>query len=353
MTGQKQMEEKKMHRKYLALAGILGLAAVTVGGCKGGEEETVKNIKIGITLYDQYDTFVSELMTEFTEYAADKEETTGIAINLEILDSSQSQLTQNEQVKSLIDKGCDVVCVNLVDRTEPTTITDLAESKNVPIIFFNRELVAEDLERWSELYYVGADASQSGVLEGELAADAFKKNTVMDKNGDGICQYMVLEGEAGHQDSIVRTEYSVNTMIESGVEVEKLGYAIANWNRAQAQTKTAALLTQYAGKIELIIANNDDMALGAIDALRESHISREDWPGVVGIDGTEVGLNAVKNGDMLGTVYNDKEGQAREMLNLAFAIATSGTKKDILLIDGKYVRTPYHKVTLDNIEDYE
>ena len=175
----------------------------------------------------------------------------------------------------------------------------------------------------------------------------------MDKNGDGICQYVVLEGEAGHQDSIVRTEYSVNTMIESGVEVEKLGYAIANWNRAQAQTKTAALLTQYAGKIELIIANNDDMALGAIDALRESHISREDWPGVVGIDGTDVGLNAVKNGDMLGTVYNDKEGQAREMLNLAFAIATSGTKEDIPLIDGKYVRTPYHKVTLDNIEDYE
>lgn len=78
-----------MHRKYLALAGILGLAAVTVGGCKGGEEETVKNIKIGITLYDQYDTFVSELMTEFTEYAADKEESTGIAINLEILDSDR------------------------------------------------------------------------------------------------------------------------------------------------------------------------------------------------------------------------------------------------------------------------
>lgn len=186
------------------------------------------------------------------------------------MDASQSQLTQNEQVKSLIEKGCDVICVNLVDRTEPTTITDLAENKQVPIIFFNRELVAEDLERWSELYYVGADALQSGVLEGELAANAFKTNAKMDKNGDDICQYVVLEGEAGHQDSIVRTEYSVNTLIENGVEAEKLGYAMANWNRAQAQTKTAALLTQFSGKIELIIANNDDMALGAIDALRDS-----------------------------------------------------------------------------------
>ena len=292
-------------------------------------------------------------MTKFTEYAADKEEATGVAINVELMNASQSQLTQNEQVKSLIEKGCDVICVNLVDRTEPTAITDLAESKQVPIIFFNRELVAEDLERWSELYYVGADALQSGVFEGELAANAFKTNAKMDKNGDDICQYVVLEGEAGHQDSIVRTEYSVNTLIENGVEAEKLGYAMANWNRAQAQTKTAALLTQFSGKIELIIANNDDMALGAIDALRDSQIPREDWPGVVGIDGTDAGLLAVENGEMLGTVYNDKEGQAREMLNLAFAIVTNGDKDSIPLIDGKYVRTPYHKVTQENVEDYK
>ena len=211
-----------MHRKYLALAGVLSLVTVTAGGCKSGEEETVKNIKIGVTLYDQYDTFLSEMMTEFTEYAADKEEESKVTINLEILDASKSQLTQNEQVKSLIEKGCNVVCVNLVDRTEPTTITDFAENNNVPIIFFNRELVAEDLERWKDLYYVGADASESGTLEGELAADAFKENAAMDKNSDGICQYVVLEGEAGHQDSIVRTEYSVNTMVEKGVETLKI-----------------------------------------------------------------------------------------------------------------------------------
>ena len=332
-----------MCRKYLVLAGVLCIVAVNVGGCKSSEEETIKNIKIGVTLYDQYDTFLSEMMAKFTKYTADKEEESGVAINMEIMDASQSQLPQNEQVKSLIDKGCDVICVNLVDRTEPTTITDLAENNNVPIIFFNRELVAEDLERWTELYYVGADASESGTLEGELAADAFKTDSSMDKNGDGICQYVVLEGEAGHQDSIVRTEYSVNTMAEKGVETEKLGYAIANWNRAQAQTKTAAMLTQFDNKIEL----------GAIDALKASQIPKEEWPGVVGIDGTDVGLNAVKNEEMLGTVYNDKEGQAQEILNLAFAIATNGKTDEIPLLNGKYVRIPYHKVTLDNVEEYE
>jgi len=333
-----------MHRKYLALAGVLSLVTVTAGGCKGSEEKDVKNIKIGVTLYSQYDTFISELMTEFTEYAADKEESSGVAINLEILDASQSQLTQNEQVKNLIDKGCDVVCVNLVDRTEPTTITDLAENNQVPIIFFNRELVTEDLERWSELYYVGADASQSGVLEGEIAADAFKKNADIDKNGDGICQYVVLEGEAGHQDSIVRTEYSVNTMVEKGVETEKLGYAIANWNRAQAQTKMAALLTQFDGKIEMIIANNDDMALGAVDALKEAEIPQEEWPAIFGIDGTDVGQTALSKGELKGTVYNDKEGQAQAMLSLAMQLAAGGSLEDLNLQDGKYIRLPYKKM---------
>ena len=336
----------------MTIAGLACLLAVEASGCGNTGGGQVTSIRIGVSVYDQYDTFLSEMMEGFTAYAAEKEESSKIAINVEILDASKSQLTQNEQVKSLIEKGCDVVCVNLVDRTEPTTITDLAEKNDVPVIFFNRELVAEDLERWSELYYVGADASESGRLEGELAADAFKNDSTMDKNGDGICQYVVLEGEAGHQDSIVRTEYSVNTMVEQGVETEKLGYAMANWNRAQAQTKTAAMLTQFGGEIELIMANNDDMALGAIDALKASGMSKESWPVVVGIDGTSGGLDAVRTSEMLGTVYNDKEGQAKEMLNLAFALATNEDKDDIPLIDGKYVRTPYHKVTLDNIEEY-
>lgn len=71
------------------------------------------------------------------------------------------------------------------------------------------------------------------------------------------------------------------------------------------------------------------------------------------VDRTDEGIEAVKNEEILGTVYNDKEGQAREMLNLAFVIATDGDKSDIPLIDGKYVRTPYHKLTLENIEESE
>ena len=102
-----------------------------------------------------------------------------------------------------------------------------AKSADVPVIFFNRELVEEDLERWEKLYYVGAVALESGIMQGEIVAEAYEKDPEkLDKNGDGVLQYVMLEGEAGHQDAIIRTEYAVNTIIESGIKMEKLDHAL-------------------------------------------------------------------------------------------------------------------------------
>lgn len=332
---------------------ILSLMAGILSGCgKEAQEEEIKSIKIGVSVYDQYDTFISQLIDRFNMYASEKEAETGIAINIEVYNAADSQSAQNGQIEAMVNDGCNVVCVNLVDRTEPTTIIDMAEKNNVPVIFFNRELVEEDLERWEQLYYVGAKAFESGIMEGEIAAETFKGDADADKNGDGIFQYIVLEGEAGHQDAIVRTEYSVSTIIEKGVEVEKLNYAIANWNRAQAQTKMAQMLGEYGSAIELVLANNDDMALGAIDALKAAQLPQESWPIVVGIDGTAVGLEAVRSGEMAGTVYNDKEGQAKAMLELAYALSTGGSLKDLGLENGKYIRLPYEKVGADEVEEY-
>lgn len=254
-------------------------------------------------------------------------------------------------------KGCDVICVNLVDRTEPTTITDMAEKNDVPIIFFNRELVAEDLERWEKLYYVGADAFGSGIIEGELAAETFQSDPKYDKNGDDICQYVVLEGEAGHQDAIVRTEYSVNTLVEKGVKAEKLGYAIANWKRAQAQTKMTTLLEQYGERIELILANNDDMALGAIDALKASELPKDEWPIIVGSTEPTWASEPSKTARWQERPITTRRGRQEAMLKLAFVLSEkdpdSGlTLENIPIQDEKYVRMPYYRVTLDNVEEY-
>ena len=324
-------------KQRISGALILTLGASMLVGCELPERNTqVKSIKIGVTLYDQYDAFLSELMEDFNTYAAAKEEETGIAINVEVYNASQSQATQNNQVEAMAQDGCDIICVNLVDRTDPTTVIDLAEKNDIPVIFFNRELVEEDLERWDKLYYVGAKAFESGMMEGQIAKVITKP---LDKLG-----LAVNEVEQGNLDA--------NFNIHGTIEVEKLGYAIANWNRAQAQNKMTQLLSQNGNKIELVIANNDDMAVGAIDALKASDLSREEWPVVVGIDGTDVGLEAVKNGEMVGTVYNDKEGQAKGMLELSFALATGGNLEDLNLEDGKYIRMPYAKVGPDDVDEY-
>lgn len=333
------------------LAGACAIL-LTLSGCTMQQPEQTESIKLGVTVYDQYDTFISQLMEEFKQYAGKVEEENGIAITIEMYNASDSQTTQNSQVEKMINDGCDVICVNLVDRTEPTTVIDLAEKSNVPVIFFNRELVEEDLERWEQLYYVGAKAFESGILEGQIAAETWKSNALLDKNQDGVLQYLVLEGEAGHQDTIVRTEYAVNTIMENGIEVEKIGYAIANWNRAQAQTKMAQMLTEYGTDIELVLANNDDMALGAIDALKAAEIAREGWPFIVGIDGTDVGLEAVRSGEMSGTVYNDKEGQARAMLDLAYHLSTDGDLSGLNLENKKYIRLPYSKVLPEDVQTF-
>ena len=311
-----------MFAKKMTIAGLACLLAVEASGCGNTGGGQVTSIRIGVSVYDQYDTFVSEMINHFNEYASEVSASmdSNVSVNIDVYNAAASQTTQNNQVKTMLEDGCDIICVNLVDRTEPVTIIDMAEKKDVPVIFFNRELVEQDLERWDKLYYVGAKAFESGIMQGEMAADIFKNDPAADKNGDGVFQYIVLEGEADHQDAIVRTEYAVSTITDQGVPVEKLGYAIANWNRAQANTKMSQLLTEYGDQIELVLSNNDDMALGAADAMKAAGIDQAEWPVILGIDGTDVGLAALKNGEITGTVYNDKEGQEEKMFDLALMI---------------------------------
>ncbi len=336
---------RRYSRKIFVWVVCVVLTTGMLSGC-GKKAPESNEIKIGVCCYDQYDTFLSQLIKCFEKCVED-------GVNVEYVYASQSQIAQNEQVEKLIAKGVDVLCVNLVDRTAPNTIIELAKKADVPIIFFNRELVEEDITQWPKLYYIGSDAFESGRMQGELAANMIRReSSKADKNGDGRIQYVVLEGEAGHQDAIVRTEYSVNTLIDEGVEVDKVGYAIANWNRAQAQTKMAQLIERNGDGIELVLANNDDMALGAVDAYNSAKISADERPLIFGIDGTDVGLEAVVNKTIMGTIYNDKEGQARAMYDLAMALAKGESVSSLNLEDGRYIRTHYEKVDAANVLQY-
>ena len=406
-------------RKAMAVCLSLSICLLPLlSACQRKEEnKEKKKLQIGVTIYDSYDTFLSGYMTAF-EKEISKKRAEGVEIGLFRYNAAGSQPLQNEQVEEMLEKDCDVLCVNLVDRTAPSEIIDMAKKKNVPIIFFNRELVDEDLAQWNQLYYVGADAKQSGVLQGEMAAEDIlseepekptpevplaspedeeeaseksqdkagnaeeiqdfvlqksredleilereaspeesrtnaeegveKKQLILsprvDKNGDGVIQYLMFEGEAGHQDAIVRTEYSVNTLMQQGIPMEKLSYAIANWSRAEAQSKMMQFYPEFQDQIELILSNNDDMALGVLDAYDKIGLPKDKRPFIYGIDGTTVGLEAVKKGNLMGTVYNDEQGQAKALFQLAYRLGTGKKAPEDEGENKKIIRLPYQKV---------
>lgn len=343
---------KKYKKKYIFpfLFSFLCLS-LALAGCQETDENTEKDIQIGIVVYDEYDTFIAGLTDSFMN-GVSEETKKGRRITVKRYNADGSQITENEQVEDMIERGCNVICVNLVDRTDPSMIIETARKADVPVIFFNRELVEKDLQSWNKLYYVGADALESGIIQGKIAAELWQSDPSYDKNGDHVLQYVVLEGEAGHQDAIVRSEYSVNTLVEEGITVDKCESSIANWKRGQAQTKMSQFINKYGDSIELVLANNDDMALGAIDEYLARKIDRKNRPIIVGIDGTDVGLQAIIEGDMAGTVYNDKEGQANAMLHLAIAAVTGEGFDKLPYYDGKYIRFPYVRITEENIKEY-
>lgn len=328
------------------LVCLCGLSA-----CGMPEKRETEKINIGLASYNQSDTYINELVSCFKE-ECNRLETNQHKISVTVQDAAGSQKIQNDQVKRLIKEGCNVLCVNLADRTNPSEIIEAAKESDIPLIFFNREPVAEDLNQWEKLYYVGAKAKQSGVMQGELAADLIWERKTVDRNKDGKIQYVVLEGEMGHQDAIVRTESAVDSLKEKGVELEKLSYEIANWNRAQAQNRMTQMINQYNNQIELVLANNDDMALGAIDAYEKLGYTETDIPAFLGIDGTDEGLEAVLEEKMAATVYNDKEAQANAMAQLARQLVTGEKMKKVEFENQRYIYLPYEKVTKDNVQDF-
>ena len=228
-------------------AGAAALVLAVFGGAlfylDREEQETPKtSMRIGVLLYRGDDTFIGTLRGAIEEEAKEYEMETGIKVTLDIMDAKGSQMTQNSQVERLISLGCDALCVNMVDRSAASGVIDKAMAEDIPIVFFNREPVEEDMNRWDKLYYVGVDPKESAVLQGQILVDAYKENPkILDENGDGTVSYVLLEGESSHQDSLIRTEWSIQTLKDGGVPIERITGGIANWERSQA----SALMEQW------------------------------------------------------------------------------------------------------------
>ena len=332
------------------LAACMG-AAVLIGvwqymGRENGRQMDKNSIRIGVLLYRGDDTFIGTLRSGLEDRAKEYEQETGIKVKLDIMDAKGSQNTQNSQVERLISLGCDALCINSVDRSSASIIIDKAMDAGTPVVFFNREPVEEDMNRWEKLYYVGADAKESAVLQGDILVDAYNQDTrTLDANGNGLVSYVLLEGETSHQDSLIRTEWSIQTLKDGDVPLEKITGGIANWDRSQALALMEQWLKEYPGQIELVVSNNDDMALGAIDAMNRAGIGANSIK-VVGIDGTPVGIKALEEGTLFATVESDKESYAQAIFDIAWSLSLGQDPKSAVpLVNGKYYWCPQKVLT--------
>ena len=337
---------KKFFIRLSASFLIVVLFVSLLVGCSLSSKKESPTLRIGVAVYLQDDTFIGTLVQDLERLAQKWESAENLKINLNIVDGRGSQATQNDQIDRLIALDYDVLCVNIVDRTSAAALIDKAQAADIPIIFFNREPVEEDLLRWEHAYYVGAMAEESGILQGKIVLDYWNRERArVDRNGDGVLQYVMLEGEPGHQDALLRTEYSIHTLTDAGVPLEKLSSETANWDRTQAAARMGEWLEQYGNNIEAVISNNDDMALGAIDSLLNAQTDTLEMPLIVGVDATAPALEAIENGTLQGTVLNDAESISQALLSLSMALfRQQDPAQAVRLEDAHYVWFPYQPV---------
>lgn len=283
------------------------------------ERSPSKALKIGISLYRGDDEFIASVSRALEEESPIQEKHYSRKNHLKIVDAKNSQTIQNTQIDQFIRQDYDVIAVNVVDRTVAANLIHKAKQAEIPIVFFNREPIETDLKQWEKAFYIGSKAQESGEMEGRLVWETFLENPKsIDLNGDGKIQYVMLEGEEVHQDSLIRTESSIQSIVEAGVQVERLTRGVGNWMRQPSKEFLTKWLADYPNQIELVISNNDEMALGAIEAIQEKG---GPWiPQVVGIDGTKEGIEAVDNGTMLGTILSDTKMYAENLFEIAYTV---------------------------------
>jgi len=321
---------------------LTALAMLTAG--MGFATQTLADTTLGFTIYKYDDNFMSVVRQAIEKEAAGDKD-----VRLLMNDSQNSQSMQNDQVDVMLARGVQALAINLVDPAAAPSIISKAKIDDVPIVFYNKEPSAAALASYDKAYYVGTDSKESGVIQGDLIAQHWKANKSWDKNGDGVLQYVMLKGEPGHPDAEARTTYSVKQINENGIKTEELHMDTGMWDTAMAKDKMDAWLSGPNGsKIEVVIANNDGMAMGAIEALRGAG---QKIP-VFGVDALAEALALVKSGEMAGTVLNDATSQAKATFELARNLAegksaTEGTQWEM---KDKIVRVPYVGVDKSTLE---
>ena len=322
---------------------ILSAVALAVGFATAAQ---AADTRIGVTIYKYDDNFMSLMRKEINKEAK-------VLNDVELLmnDSQNAQSIQNDQVDVLLSKGVKALAINLVDPAAAPTIIGKAKPDNIPVIFFNKDPGAKAIGSYEHAYYVGTDPKESGIIQGDLIAKQWKANPALDLNKDGKIQYVLLKGEPGHPDAEARTKYVVEQLNAKGIQTEQLFIDTGMWDAAMAKDKVDAWLSSSkANEIEVIISNNDGMAMGALEAARAHG---KQLP-IFGVDALPEVLQLIKKGEIAGTVLNDGVNQGKAVVNLANNLshgkpATEGTKWEL---KDRVVRIPYVGVDKDNLSEF-
>ena len=272
-------------------------------------------IKVGVLLYRFDDAYIS-LVRQSLEEIQKKNEG---KVEFTFYDGKNDQSIQNESLDTLLEKNdVDLLLLNLVETNSTRLSINKIKEKNIPVILFNREPVAIDsIKSYNKSYYIGTEAEEAGVLQGKVVTSAWNSNkAAIDKNKDNILQYIMLMGEINNLEAIERTKYSILTINNAGIKTQELALKVCNWNEEEAKNVTKALLSQLGNKVEAIIANNDSMAIGAIEALQEYGYNkggRTPTITVVGVDAIPEAQELIKEGIMTGSVLQDSSALAKAL----------------------------------------
>ncbi|EPE70659.1 galactose/glucose ABC transporter substrate-binding protein MglB, partial [Pasteurella multocida] len=302
--------------------------------------------RIGVTIYKYDDNFMSLMRKEINKEAEQFKD-----IELLMNDSQNAQAVQNDQVDGLISKGVKALAINLVDPAAAPTIIGKAKPDDIPVVFFNKDPGAKAIGSYEHAYYVGTDPKESGLIQGSLIAKHWQANPAYDLNKDGKIQYVLLKGEPGHPDAEARTKFVIEELNNKGIQTEQLFIDTGMWDAALAKDKMDAWLSSSkANQIEVIIANNDGMAMGALEATK-AHGKK--LP-IFGVDALPEVLQLIKKGEIAGTVLNDGVNQGKAVVQLSNNLAkgkpaTEGTKWQL---KDRVVRIPYVGVDADNLNEF-
>jgi len=309
------------------------------------EEVDLSDKKVGVCIYQFADNFMSLYRAELEKYLIDQGFS---AENIQIQDGANDQATQTGQIDAFIADGVDVLIINPVTPGSANVITDKAVEAGIPLVYINREPDATEEARWEEndwdVTYVGADARQSGTMQGEIIADLGLD--AIDFNGNGKVDYIMIEGDPENVDAQYRTEFSVKALEDAGLEVNQIDDQVGMWDQQKGSDLVANSLSMYGNDIEVVFCNNDAMALGALQAIQSAGRTVGKDIYLVGVDALSEALENVLAGTFTGTVFNDHFAQADGAADAAIAYLKG---EDV----EHYIGCDYVKVTADNVADIQ